>query len=117
METSFKLAEEMFILARGTDINTLGFVVRKKIAIFFTSLQKYRWFHWNLKMGVEDSAVTLSGWELSLIVAEQLKAAGTTHVGIDPVDGNFLSLPIQAFIDDLESMMVTGKRRFRISEN
>ena len=117
MQTTFNLAEHMFILARGTDINTLGFVVRKKIAVFFTSLENYRSFHRTLKMGREDSAVRLRGWELSLIVAEQLKAAGATHVGIDPVDDNFLSLPIQVFIDDLESMMLDGKRRCRPSDN
>ena len=117
METQFKLAEHMYILSRGTDANTFGFVVKDKIAVFFSSEINYRRFHWNLKMGVEDSAARLRGWEKTLIVAELLKASGTTHVGIDPVDDNFLSLPIQVFIDDLESMMLTGERVYRPSNN
>ncbi len=117
MVPSFDLAEHMYVLARGTDINTLGFVVRMKIAVFFTSLPNYRRFHRNLRMGVQDSAVRLRGWELTIIVAEQLKGSGATHVGIDPVDDNFLSYPIQSFIDDLESMMLEGRRCSRPSEN
>ena len=117
METTFNLAETMWILGKGRSIETCGFVVSKKISIFFTSETNYRRFHKNERMGKEDCAVGMPGWELILIVAEQIKASGATHVGIDPVDGNFLSLPIQVFIDDLESMMLDGKRRCPPSNN
>ena len=113
METTFKLAETMYVLSRGTDIESCGMVVKKNMSIFFTSLEDYYRFHENLGMGNEDGVVELKGWPLTLIIADQLKGRGVTHVGIDPADGNFLALPIEAFIQDLESMMLEGKRCYR----
>ena len=115
--TQFNLAEPMWVLGKGKTLETAGYVINKKRSIFFTSEANYRRFHKNENMDVEDCAVGMPHWHLILIVAEQLKASGATHVGIDPVDGNFMSFPIQVFIDDVESMMLKGRRCHRPSEN
>ena len=117
METTFNLAETLYVLSLGTKIEKCGFVVKNKTSVFFTSLENHYRFHENLGMGNEDGVVELKGWAITLTIAEQLKGSGATHVGIDPEDGNFRSFPIDAFIKDLKSMMLYGKLGYGSSQN